>query len=221
MSIKLNGSTAGSVALDAPASTDSSADLTFTLPVNTGTSGQALTTNGSGALSFATVASPYAFSYWRLDSNFQNDSETRDTIDTWAESNAPSYVSLGSKPTYSSGTFTFPSTGYWRIQANLIYYLTTATGDSFSLALDKSTDSGSSYTQFATTGGRLDGSLPANVKLTWIIMNTLKVENASTTRMQVVTAGTKASTGHFMGSSQADGQEGQCSTMLIEKMANL
>ena len=130
MTLKLNGSTAGSVALDAPASTDSSADLTLTLPVNTGTSGQALTTNGSGVLSFATVAytNPYAFSYWRLDSNFQNDSETRDTIDTWAESNAPSYVSLGAKPTYSSGTFTFPSTGYWRIQANLIYYLTTSQG---------------------------------------------------------------------------------------------
>jgi microcystin-dependent protein len=41
------------VALKAPASV--SADLTFTLPATDGTSGQALTTNGSGALSFATV----------------------------------------------------------------------------------------------------------------------------------------------------------------------
>ena len=58
MTIKLNGSTAGSVALDAPASTTGNADIAFNLPVADGTSGQALTTNGSGALSFATVSTP-------------------------------------------------------------------------------------------------------------------------------------------------------------------
>ena len=45
MSIKLNGSTAGSVALDAPAST-SSADIQFKLPVADGTAGQVLMTDG-------------------------------------------------------------------------------------------------------------------------------------------------------------------------------
>ena len=53
MTIKLNGSTAGSVALDAPASTTSSADITFKLPVADGTAGQVLTTDGSGNLSWA------------------------------------------------------------------------------------------------------------------------------------------------------------------------
>jgi hypothetical protein len=43
------------VALKAPASV--SADLTFTLPATDGTTGQVLTTNGSGVLSFATPAS--------------------------------------------------------------------------------------------------------------------------------------------------------------------
>jgi len=42
------------VALKAPASV--SADLTFTLPATDGTSGQALVTNGSGVLSFATTS---------------------------------------------------------------------------------------------------------------------------------------------------------------------
>ena len=54
MTIKLNGSTAGSVALDAPASTTSSADITFKLPVADGTAGQVLQTDGSGNLSWAT-----------------------------------------------------------------------------------------------------------------------------------------------------------------------
>jgi len=53
MTLKLNGSTSGSVSLDAPASTTGGADVQLTLPVNDGDAGQVLKTNGSGALSFA------------------------------------------------------------------------------------------------------------------------------------------------------------------------
>ena len=55
MTIKLVGSSSGSVALDAPASTTSGADLTFKLPVADGSNGQALTTNASGQLAFTTI----------------------------------------------------------------------------------------------------------------------------------------------------------------------
>ena len=54
MTIKLNGSTAGSVSLDAPASTTGNADIALTLPVADGSNGQFLQTNGSGGLVFAT-----------------------------------------------------------------------------------------------------------------------------------------------------------------------
>lgn len=54
MSIKLKGSTDGSVTLQAPADTSpTGTDKTFTLPTADGTSGQVLTTDGSGNLSFA------------------------------------------------------------------------------------------------------------------------------------------------------------------------
>jgi len=54
MSIKLKGSTDGSVTLQAPADTSpTGTDKTFTLPTADGTSGQVLQTNGSGAFSFA------------------------------------------------------------------------------------------------------------------------------------------------------------------------
>ena len=53
MTIKLNGSTAGSVALDAPASTTGNADIQFKLPVADGSAGQGLKTDGSGQLAFA------------------------------------------------------------------------------------------------------------------------------------------------------------------------
>ena len=56
MTIKLNGSTAGSVALDAPASTTGNADISFKLPVADGSANQVLKTDGSGNLAFATLA---------------------------------------------------------------------------------------------------------------------------------------------------------------------
>ena len=42
MTVKLNGSSSGSVALDAPASTTGGADVVFKLPVADGTAGQVL-----------------------------------------------------------------------------------------------------------------------------------------------------------------------------------
>jgi len=64
MAIKLNGSTSGSVALDAPADTSpSGTDVTLTLPTSAGSSGQYLQTDGSGTLSWQTVASAAFESY--------------------------------------------------------------------------------------------------------------------------------------------------------------
>jgi hypothetical protein len=58
MTLKLNGSTNGSVSIDAPADTSpSGTDVTLTLPTSAGSSGQYLQTNGSGTLSWQTVTS--------------------------------------------------------------------------------------------------------------------------------------------------------------------
>ena len=55
--IKLNAASGGgSVSLEAPTSTPGNANVEFKLPVADGSSGQALTTNASGQLAFATVA---------------------------------------------------------------------------------------------------------------------------------------------------------------------
>ena len=55
MSLRLNGSTSGYVELDAPAAAGSN---TLVLPDGNGTSGQYLQTDGSGTLSWQTVATP-------------------------------------------------------------------------------------------------------------------------------------------------------------------
>ena len=57
MSIKLNAQSGGSVALDAPTQTTSSADLTFKLPVADGSAGEFLKTDGSGNLAFDAIGS--------------------------------------------------------------------------------------------------------------------------------------------------------------------
>jgi len=73
------------------------ANKTFKLPGADGSSGQAIVTDGSGALSFATVASPYSFTQWYMTSDHVIDSgnssgNENDVIENWAESNAGAYV---------------------------------------------------------------------------------------------------------------------------------
>ena len=46
MTLKLNGSSSGSVSIDAPASTTGGADVALTLPVDDGNSNEILATNG-------------------------------------------------------------------------------------------------------------------------------------------------------------------------------
>tara|TARA_B100000212_G_scaffold340010_1_gene319620 strand:- start:189 stop:866 length:678 start_codon:yes stop_codon:yes gene_type:complete len=53
MTVKLVGSSSGSVALDAPASTTGGANIEFKLPVADGSAGHFIKTDGSGNLSFA------------------------------------------------------------------------------------------------------------------------------------------------------------------------
>jgi len=76
MTIKLNGSTAGSVSLDAPASTTGNADITFKLPVADGSAGQVIKTDGSGNLSFGGVTTASGTMTIRIENNDNGDNST-------------------------------------------------------------------------------------------------------------------------------------------------
>ena len=204
------------------------ANKTFKLPGADGSSGQSLVTDGSGALSFATVAtpSPYSFSHWYLTGDYilaqgTSASNEDDTVENWAESNAEGYVRLGTAPTYSSGQFTLPSTGYWRFVGHMIFYHTSAVGDSFSFNIRKSTDSGSSFNNVAVTGGRFDASQATNSKFCWTVSGIVKIDNISTNRVDIFAEAVASSGGARLdGGSVANGQTGG-THMTIEKMANL
>ena len=205
------------------------ADKTFKLPGADGRSGQAIVTDGSGALSFATVTtpSPYSFTQWYMTSDFVIDDGSssgndNDVIENWAESNAPAYVRLGTAPTYSSGRFTLPSTGYWKFTAHIIFFHTVGgTGDTFTFSLRRSTDSGSSFNNFASTGGRVDGTTQPNNKLCWTASGIVKIDNASTNRVDVFAHAVASSGGaRIYGGTQTNNNNAGAH-MTIEKVANL
>ena len=119
MTIKLKGSTDGSVSFTAPADTSpTGTDKTFTLPAADGTNGQVLSTNGSGVLSFVNQTAPTpAFTGLQCDQWYLTADITSNGVLTGLSRNgeAANGVPVGTGMTQSSGVFTFPATGIWLV----------------------------------------------------------------------------------------------------------
>ena len=210
-SIKLTAdSGGGTFEIKAPSSSGNT--RSFTLPDVDGTA----------------LGNPYSFTQWYMTSDHDIDDGSssgndNDVIENWAESNAGGYERLGTAPTYSSGQFTLPSTGYWKFTAHMIFYHSSGgVGDTFGFALRKSTDSGSSFDVIGMTGGRVDTQTQPNSKLCWTVSAVTKITNASTHRIDIMGLA-MATTGdaRVMGGSQATTDQVGGSALLIEKMANL
>jgi|TARA_R100000482_G_scaffold78607_1_gene30769 hypothetical protein len=143
MTIKLNGSTAGSVALDAPASTTGNADISFKLPVADGSANQVLKTDGSGNLGFIAQSVGIAMmDQWRITND--NTKTNNQIIDSHWERNDVYFSGIGTGMTESSGVFTFPQTGIYFILAQIQMY----GGSSVNYAgikMKASSDGGSSF----------------------------------------------------------------------------
>ena len=102
------------------------ADKTFKLPGADGTSGQAIVTNGSGALSFASQGITMA-DQWRITSSISLGSAVSLLSSNWGRVASPSgYGKIGSAMSESSGTFTFPSTGVYLIEFTILLSATSA-----------------------------------------------------------------------------------------------
>ena len=127
------------VTLSAPTS-DPSSNPNFKLPQADGSAGQVLKTDGSGALSFATVAPAVEIDQWYLNQN-----ATAGTIPGtyWTRK-----LKIGTGMTVSqdaNGRWVFPSTGIWRIsfafavrpdQSDNVYLDIYTTADSYSSTTD-------------------------------------------------------------------------------------
>ena len=132
MTLRLNGSSAGSVSLDAPSDTSpSGTDVSFTLPTADGSNGQVIQTNGSGALSFATPAAAYDNSplvglYQSAATSISHNTSTEYT--GWTVEDDPDGVFASGRftPT-TAGRYLIVASGFWttgnaRLSASMMLY---------------------------------------------------------------------------------------------------
>ena len=158
MSIKLNAQSGGSVALDAPTQTTSSADLTFKLPVADGSAGQVIKTDGSGNLGF--VAQPASgitnAQQFRLAANESGSSSAGTVLTNW-QNTMTTYEAIGSNWSQSSGIFSCSATGIYLCMWTLVVS-DTSTGDAYDPNIQISTDSGSNYTTRSRSWAHIQAS---------------------------------------------------------------
>ena len=126
--IKLNAASGGgSVSLKAPSTTTSNAAVELQLPVEDGSANTFLKTNGSGSLSFAAAGGGITEAdLWRLTTTLSLSNQTHTTLTSnWERPDAANdgfnYLGTGMSVD-GSGFWTFPSTGYWYITFNVVWY---------------------------------------------------------------------------------------------------
>jgi len=118
--ISLKHSGGNVVSLNSPTSAPTSADVAFNLPNADGSAGQFMKTDGSGNLSFDAVTAGITQSdEWRINTGFN--ATTQFLTSNW-ERNDTDFALIGSGMTESSGVFTFPATGVYRISYYIVAY---------------------------------------------------------------------------------------------------
>ena len=178
-SIRHTGASADAITMDA------SGNVTF--PANATCSGSA---TGFGGITMADE--------WRVSANFTPNQAT--TIASNWERNDTVFSQIGTGMTESSGIFTFPQTGIYKISVFFGGYVTGGSGSSSysGIQVRISEDSGSNYTSRcasyqSTTAGPTNPHFHATCHLI------LDVSNISTTRLKLIVD--RNSTAVFFGSS--------------------
>ena len=127
MTLRLNGSTSGYVEIDAPAV---AGDNTLVLPTGNGTSGQVLSTNGSGALSWvdrATAAGPAFFASSTGATSANTATATKITFDI---------ETFDTASCFASSRFTPNIAGYYQF-TSLVSYGGASSGGLFIISFAK------------------------------------------------------------------------------------
>ena len=188
MTLKLNGSSSGSVALDAPASTTSGADITISLPVADGTAGQVLQTDGSGNWSWVSLpAASAAFTemdHWKFTSSFTGNAAPLSS-NLARNTQAGSLTKVGTGMTVSSGVWTFPSTGYWEVYMRAKTNATTKNHYA-RIYTEHSSDGGSNWVESSLSYGGTGGSDGGNSFFEGIVARHIhKISNVSNDKVRI------------------------------------
>ncbi len=147
------------VTLSAPASNPTS-NVTFRLPESDGSAGQVLRTDGNGNLSWYTIPTTTPgitmAQQWRITSNYDINVSAGETVlsSNWESVDSYSYGAIGSNLTNNSGTFSFPSTGIYLINAQSAMYSQwpdSSSADNWGIFMSILTSTGGAYERAAFT----------------------------------------------------------------------
>jgi len=153
-SIKLKHSGGNAVSLHPPTSAPSASDVQFKLPTADGTAGQVLQTDGSGNLSWVT-AGISEVDTWRITSSANTNNSSADITANWARNTATGFSKLGTGMSESSGIFTFPSTGIYRVDFSTYGQVAGGTSSSVAVVYINVTTNNSSYSQVSGQAGSI------------------------------------------------------------------
>ena len=123
--IKLVHSGGNSVSLTTPTSNPSS-NITFKLPQADGSAGQVLQTDGNGNLTFVDPGGITMADQWRLTSNLAGSSPNDFITSNLERVDTAGQGTLGTGMSESSGVFTFPSTGIYKVDFQFNAYATSS-----------------------------------------------------------------------------------------------
>ena len=177
-SIKLKHSGGNAVSINPPTSAPTSSEVAFKLPTSDGSSGQVLTTDGSGNLSWSTPGGLTVAQEWAYGSYPLYYSSTTDLNGTW---NARA-GNVGSAMTVSSGVFTFPSTGIYNVFSSNSSSRISNESRVFSIFTYLSTDGGSNWSLQKETYSNINND--ASSSMTHINAVMLDITNTSTHKVK-------------------------------------
>ena len=166
------------VTLSAPTS-DPSSNPNFKLPQADGSSGQAMVTDGSGALSFASmsVAGITMMDQWRITND--NNKTNGQVIDSNWERTDTFFAQIGTGMSESSGIFTFPQTGIYLLMGQSQMY---GSASYAGFSIQASSNSGSNYSS-VTEGYQNMSTVGGYHHIT--LHGIVDVTNASTFRVRM------------------------------------
>ena len=174
-SIKLKHSGGNAVSLHPPTSAPSASDVQFKLPTADGTAGQVLKTDGSGNLSWVSPG-PTMFQRWVFTSPITFGSSWS-VISTNLSARS---ASIGSSMTQSSGVFTFPATGIYKVEFYGVWLDQSNNNDYLGQEIQFSTDSGSNWTDGVQGWQSQDSNMYASQTISYIF----DVTNVSTHKIR-------------------------------------
>ena len=125
--IKLVHSGGNSVSLTTPTNNPAS-NVTFKLPQSDGSANQVLQTDGNGNLSWVSLPTGglSMADQWRLTSDLSGTSPNTFITSNWERVDTAGQGTLGTGMSESSGVFTFPSTGIYKVDFQFNAYSTSS-----------------------------------------------------------------------------------------------